>query len=107
MVKNSRRPWPLTVRTIGPISMVARGSPGRVKTSGRAARTKGRAKNADFVRRRGPSRASVERAARASQAIPRAANEPTGSRLIETMNATVRTNLRRGSTRWTTLSRAR
>jgi hypothetical protein len=67
----------------------------------------GRAKNADFARRRGPRRASVERAASPTQAIPRAANDPTGRRLMETMNATVRMNFSRGSTRWTTLSRAR
>jgi hypothetical protein len=58
----------------------------------------GRAKNADLVRRRGPSRARAERAARASQATPRAANDPTGRRLTETMNATVRMNLSRAST---------
>jgi hypothetical protein len=34
-------------------------------------------------------------------------NDPIGSRLIETMNPTVRMNLSRGSTRWTMLSRAR
>jgi hypothetical protein len=68
---------------------------------------KGRAKNAERVSRSGPSRASVERPASASQAIPRARNEPTGSRLIERMKPTVRTNLRRASSRWTTLSRAR
>jgi hypothetical protein len=67
----------------------------------------GRAKKAERVRRRGPSRASVERPASATQAIPSAANEPTGSRLTETMKATVRTNLSRASRRWTTLSRAR
>jgi hypothetical protein len=67
----------------------------------------GRAKNAERVSRRGPRRAIVERSTRASQAIPSAANEPTGSRLIETMKATVRMNLSRASRRWTTLSRAR
>jgi hypothetical protein len=67
----------------------------------------GRAKNAERVRRNGPRRARVERPARASQAIPRAANDPTGRRLTETMNATVRTNFRRASRSWTTLSRAR
>jgi hypothetical protein len=67
----------------------------------------GRAKNAERVRRSGPSRARVESAARASQAIPRARNDPTGSRLTETMNATVRMNLSRASRSWTTLSRAR
>jgi hypothetical protein len=67
----------------------------------------GSAKNAERVRRRGPRRARVERAARASHAIPRAPNDPTGSRLIETMKATVRRNLSRASSRWTTLSRAR
>jgi hypothetical protein len=67
----------------------------------------GRAKNADFVRRRGPRRASVERAARASQATPRAAKDPTGRRLTETMNATVRMNFSRASRWCTTLSRAR
>jgi len=36
-----------------------------------------------------------------------AANEPIGRRLIARMSPTVRMNLRRGSTRWTTLSRAR
>jgi hypothetical protein len=67
----------------------------------------GRAKNAERVRRSGPSRASVERPTRPSQAIPSAPKDPIGSRLTETMKATVRTNFRRGSTRWTTLSRAR
>jgi hypothetical protein len=95
------------VRTIGPISIVARGSPGRVKTSGRAARTKGRAKKEDLASRRGPRRARVDSAARPSHATPRAANDPTGSRLIEMMDPTVRRNLRRASRRWTTLSRAR
>jgi hypothetical protein len=95
------------VRTIGPISIVARGSPGRVKTSGRAARTNGSAKKEDFASRSGPRRARVDSAASPSHAIPRAANDPTGSRLIERMNPTVRTNFSRGSTRWTMLSRAR
>jgi len=67
----------------------------------------GRAKNAERVRRSGPRRASVERPASASHATPRAANDPTGSRLTETMNATVRTNFRRASRWWTTLSRER
>jgi hypothetical protein len=107
IVANSRRPCPLMVRTIGPISIVARGSPGRVKTSGRAARTKGRAKKEDLASRRGPRRARVDSAASPSQATPRAAKDPTGSRLIERMNPTVRMNLRRASRRWTTLSRAR
>jgi len=107
IVANSRSPWPLIVRESGPMSKVPRGSPGRVKTSGSAARTNGRAKNDERVRRSGPRRATVERRARPSQAIPSARNEPTGRRLIETMNATVRMNLRRASRRWTTLSRAR
>jgi hypothetical protein len=67
----------------------------------------GSAKKADRVRRSGPSRASAERPTSASQAMPSAANDPTGRRLIETMKATVRTNLSRASSRWTTLSRAR
>jgi hypothetical protein len=87
--------------------MVPSGSPGRVKTSGSAARTKGRAKNAERARRSGPSRAAVESATRKSQAIPRAKNEPMGSRLIARMSPTVRRNLSRASRRWTTLSRAR
>ena len=97
MVANSRRPWPLTVRTSGPITIVPRGSPGRVNTRGSAASMKGKAKNAERVSRSGPSRASVERPARASHAIPRATNDPTGSRLIATMNPTVRTNFSRAS----------
>ena len=101
IVVNSRRPWPLIVRTSGPSSIVARGSPGRVKMSGRAASMNGRAKNADRARRSGPSRARVERPTSASQAIPRAANDPIGSRLIATMKATVRMNFRRASARWT------
>jgi hypothetical protein len=68
---------------------------------------KGRAKNADRVSRNGPSRASAESPASPSQAMPRAANEPVGSRLIETMKPTVRTNSRRASRWWTALSRAR
>jgi hypothetical protein len=107
MVANSRSPWPLIVRASGPISMVPSGSPGRVKTSGRAARTKGRAKNAERARRNGPRRASVESVARPTQPIARAANDPTGSRLMARMMPPVRTNFRRGSTRWTRLSRAR
>jgi hypothetical protein len=74
---------------------------------GRAASMNGSAKNAERVRRSGPSRASAERPASATQAMPSAANEPIGSRLTETMKATVRTNLSRASRRWTTLSRAR
>jgi len=34
-------------------------------------------------------------------------NDPIGRRLIARMAPTVRTNFRRGSTRWTMLSRAR
>jgi hypothetical protein len=67
----------------------------------------GRAKNAERARRNGPRRASVESVARPTQPIARAANDPTGSRLIARMMPTVRTNFRRGSTRWTRLSRAR
>jgi hypothetical protein len=39
--------------------------------------------------------------------MPSAVKDPIGRRLIARMSPTVRMNLRRGSTRWTTLSRAR
>jgi hypothetical protein len=67
----------------------------------------GRAKNAERASRSGPRRAAVERTTSPSQAIASATKDPTGRRLTARMNPTVRMNLRRGSIRWTMLSRAR
>ena len=49
----------------------------------------------------------VDRAGEGEPRDPSAANDPTGSRLTETMKATVSRNFRRASARWTRLSPAR
>ena len=99
IVANSRRPWPLIVRTIGPSSIVASGSPGRVKIERQGRQHERQGEERRPGGRSGPRRARAESPARASHAMASAANDPTGRRLIETMNATVRMNFSRASAR--------
>jgi hypothetical protein len=106
IVANCSSPSPLIVSVRGPMTTVASGSPGRVKTSGSAASRNGAASSARRAGRNGPRWATVESATTPSQASPSAMNDPTGRRLTATMNVIVATNFSRASARWSGLSLA-
>ena len=99
IVANCSRPSPLIVSVIGPRSIVPSGSPVRVNTSGSAASRNGAARNARRAGRNAPTRATARGRRRRARPEPSATNEPTGSRLTATMNASVPTNFSRASAR--------
>jgi hypothetical protein len=105
MVAKRRSPSPEMVTLIGPTTTVPSGSPDRVTTSGRAARRKGAARNAERLVAESGSRATRLPTRMAPQARPMATKAPAGRRLTTRMKARARRTLPRASARWAGLAR--